>query len=82
MNKYTDEEEKVFEERAKDFIGRKPEASRKRVSDYAGVGIAVLERLEKNGAFKLPKPKTVKESRKRVAEVRRINKDWGIGSWN
>jgi hypothetical protein len=69
---YTNDELKVFEERAKDFIQRKPEASRKRVADYAGVGLAVLERLEKNGNFKLPKVKTSKQ-------IRRINKNWGIG---
>ena len=72
ISNYTNEELVVFEERAKDFIGRKPEASRKRVSDYAGVGIAVLERLEKNSSLKLPKAKTLKQ-------IRRINKDWGIG---
>jgi hypothetical protein len=69
---YTNDELKVFEERAKDFIERKPEASRKRIADYAGVGISVLERLEKNGNFKLPKAMTSKQ-------IRRINKDWGIG---
>ena len=71
-NFYSDEQLKTFEERAKDFIERKPEASRKRIADYAGVGISVLERLEKNGNFKLPKAMTSKQ-------IRRINKDWGIG---
>ena len=71
-NFYSDEQLKTFEERAKDFIERKPEASRKRIADYAGVGIGVLERLEKNGNFKLPKSMTSKQ-------IRRINKDWGIG---
>ena len=71
ISNYTNEELVVFEERAKDFIKRKPEASRKRVSDYAGVGLTVLERLEKNGAFKLPKPMTSKQ-------IRKTNKDWGI----
>jgi hypothetical protein len=71
-NFYSDEQLKTFEERAKDFIERKPEASRKRIADYAGVGIGVLERLEKNGNFKLPKAMTSKQ-------IRRINKDWGIG---
>jgi len=71
-NKYTHEEEEVFIKRAKEFIERKPEASRKKVADYSGVGIAVLERLEKNSSLKLPKAKTLKQ-------IRRINKDWGIG---
>lgn len=71
-NFYSDEQLKTFEERAKDFIERKPEASRKRIADYAGVGIVVLERLEKNGNFKLPKAMTSKQ-------IRKINKDWGIG---
>jgi len=66
---YTKEEEAKFIVRAKDFIKRKPEASRKRVADYAGVGLTVLERLEKNGAFKLPKPMTSKQ-------IRKTNKDW------
>ena len=68
---YSNEELVVFEERAKDFIKRKPEASRKRVADYAGVGLSVLERLEKNGNFKLPKAMTSKQ-------IRKINKNWGI----
>jgi len=68
---YSNEELIVFEERAKDFIKRKPEASRKRVADYAGVGLSVLERLEKNGNFKLPKAMTSKQ-------IRKINKNWGI----
>ena len=42
------------------------------MADYSGVGIAVLERLEKNSSLKLPKAKTLKQ-------IRRINKDWGIG---
>ena len=66
---YTSDELKVFEKRAKEFIERKPNASRAKISIYSGVGISVLERLEKNGAFKLPKPMTSKQ-------IRKTNKDW------
>jgi len=69
---YTKEEEAKFIVRAKEFMARKPEASRARISIYAGVGISVLERLQEVGEFKLPKPKTKKQ-------VRHINKNWGIG---
>tara|TARA_R110002050_G_scaffold152028_1_gene279353 strand:- start:145 stop:378 length:234 start_codon:yes stop_codon:yes gene_type:complete len=62
--KYTKEEEDVFEQRVIEYIKKKPNASRRKVSDYAGVGIAVLERLEKNGNFVLPKPMTSKQVRK------------------
>jgi|TARA_R110000803_G_scaffold124736_2_gene192464 hypothetical protein len=68
---YTDEEEIVIEKRAIEYMQKKPNASRTRVAIYAGVGVAVLERLEKNGNFKLPKPMTSKQ-------VRKTNKDWGI----
>ena len=68
---YTSDELKVFEKRAKEFIERKANASRAKISIYSGVGISVLERLEKNGAFKLPKPMTSKQ-------IRKTNKDWGI----
>jgi hypothetical protein len=64
-SRYTKEEEDTFEKRAIEYIKNKPDASRKKIADYAGVGISVLERLEKNGNFKLPKPMSVKQIRKK-----------------
>jgi|TARA_R110000787_G_scaffold208328_1_gene318262 hypothetical protein len=68
--KFTEEEEQVFIDRAKDFMQRKPEASRARVAVYAGVGIGVLERLGKRDGFKLPEPMTSKQSKP-------LKKNWG-----
>jgi len=68
-SKYTNEEELIIEQRAIEYIKRKPNASRTRIAIYAGAGVSVLERLEKNGNFKLPKPMSVKQIRKQS--------DWG-----
>ena len=68
---YTKEEEMVIEKRAIEYMEKKPNASLTRVAIYAGVGVTVLERLEKNGNFKLPKPMTSKQ-------IRKTNKYWGI----
>jgi len=61
---YTAEEEIIIEQRAIEYMKKKNNDSRTRIALYAGVGIAVLERLEKNGNFKLPKPMTPKQIRK------------------
>jgi predicted protein tyrosine phosphatase len=66
---YTAEELEVFKQRTIDFIQKHPDANRSRISRYAGVGISVLEKLEKTGAFKLPKPMNPKQVRK--------THDWG-----
>lgn len=68
---YTEEEEKEFEKRVVEYMKKKPNANKTRIAIYAGVGISVLERLEKNGNFKLPEPLTAKQ-------IRKTNKDWGI----
>ena len=49
---YTEEEEKEFEKRVVEYMKKKPNANKTRIAIYAGVGISVLERLEKNGNFK------------------------------
>jgi len=60
---YSQEEQEEFLTRAIDFMKKKPDASRARVAKYSGVGMAVLERFEKEGKLTLPKPMTKKQVR-------------------
>ena len=48
MTKYTQDKYKEFAMRAKEFIAKNPDASRKRISDYAGVHAGALDRLSKD----------------------------------
>ena len=58
---YREEEYDKFLARAIEFMEKKPDASRARVVMYAGVGLSVLERFEKEGKLTLPKPMTKKQ---------------------
>jgi hypothetical protein len=58
---YREEEYNEFLARAIEFMKKKPDASRARVAMYAGVGISVLERFEREGKLTLPKPMTKKQ---------------------
>ena len=60
---YSQEEQEEFLTRAIEFMKKKPDASRARVAMYAGVGLSVLERFEKEGKLTLPKPMTKKQAR-------------------
>jgi hypothetical protein len=60
---YKEEEYAEFLSRAIEFMEKKPDASRARVANYAGVGLSVLERFEKEGKLTLPKPMTKKQVR-------------------
>ena len=60
---YKEEEYDKFLARAIEFMKKKPDASRTRVANYAGVGLSVLERFEKEGKLTLPKPMTKKQVR-------------------
>jgi glutathione synthase/RimK-type ligase-like ATP-grasp enzyme len=60
---YREEEYDKFLARAIEFMEKKPDASRARVAMYAGVGLSVLERFEKEGKLTLPKPMTKKQVR-------------------
>jgi len=60
---YREEEYDKFLARAIEFMEKKPDASRARVANYAGVGLSVLERFEKEGKLTLPKPMTKKQVR-------------------
>ena len=60
---YREEEYNEFLARAIEFMKKKPDASRARVAMYAGVGISVLERFEREGKLTLPKPMTKKQVR-------------------
>jgi len=53
-----------FLARAKKFMKENPNASRAKIATYAGVGVAVLERFEKEGKLKLPPVMTGKQARK------------------
>lgn len=61
---YTEEKYKEFLERALRFMKENPNASRAKIATYAGVGIATLERFEKEGKLKLPPVMTSKQVRK------------------
>tara|TARA_R110000782_G_C14453242_1_gene372410 strand:+ start:140 stop:376 length:237 start_codon:yes stop_codon:yes gene_type:complete len=64
MSKYTQEKYKEFAMRAKDFIAKNPDASRKRISDYAGVHSGALDRLSKDYGFAMPKAMTPQQTRR------------------
>jgi hypothetical protein len=64
MSKYTQEKYKEFALRAKEFIAKNPDASRKRISDYAGVHAGALDRLSKDYGFVMPKAMTPQQTRR------------------
>jgi hypothetical protein len=51
---YSRTQEEEFLTRAKRFMNKNPDTNRTKIAMYAGVGIAVLERLEEEGRIKLP----------------------------
>ena len=58
---YREEEYDKFLARAIEFMEKKPDACRTRIAKYAGVGLSVLERFEREGKLTLPKPMTKKQ---------------------
>ena len=62
---YAQEQYDEFLERAIRFLKENPNTSRAKVATYAGVGISVLERFEKEGKLKLPPVMTSKQARAR-----------------
>lgn len=62
---YDENQLQEFLERAIRFMKDNPTASRTKISIYAGCGIKVLERFEKEGRLKLPPVLTSKQARKR-----------------
>ena len=64
---YTKEEKQIIIDRANEYMKRKPNTTRNKVANYAGVAISVLERW----GDVLPKPITAKQ---------RISKSpWRVG---
>lgn len=61
---YSKEELETMLERAKDFMIRKPKASRARIALYAGCAVSMLEQWEKEGLLKLPPVLTHKQRKK------------------
>ena len=61
---YNEDQLQEFLERAIRFIKENPKASRAKIMTYAGCGISVLERFEKEGRLKLPPVMTSKQARK------------------
>jgi len=51
---YSKTQEEEFLVRAKRFMKENPDTNRTRIAMYAGVSVAVLERLEEEGRIKLP----------------------------
>jgi len=64
MSKYTAERYLEFATRAKEFIAKNPDASRKRIADYAGVHAGALDRLSKDYGFVMPKAMTPQQTRR------------------
>ena len=50
--------------RAKEFIEKNPNASRKRIADYAGVSASTLDNISKASDFVMPKALTPQQTRK------------------
>lgn len=61
---YNEDQLQEFLERAIRFMKENPKASRAKIMTYAGCGISVLERFEKEGRLKLPPVMTSKQARK------------------
>ncbi len=64
MSRYTKEKYDEFAVRAKEFIAKNPDASRKRIADYAGVHAGALDRLSKEYEFTMPKAMTPQQTRR------------------
>ena len=62
---YTPEQLNTIVEREQQHKTENPKATRASIARYTGVGISVLQRLEKQGKLKLPKPITRQQQRKR-----------------
>ena len=62
---YSEEQINVFIQRVNQFKKENPDATRASLARYAGCGISVLKRLEKQGKLTLPKPLTRKQQAKR-----------------
>ena len=63
MGRYTEKEEEVILERAKEYINKNPKTSRGKLAIYTGASVMVLERLENEGKMKLPQKLTTKQVR-------------------
>lgn len=80
MSKYTAERYLEFATRAKEFIEKNPDASRKRISDYAGVHAGALDRIQEEYGFVMPKPMNPQEKRKASSWgtiLGGLSKKWG-----
>ncbi len=64
MSRYTKEKYDEFAVRAKEFIAKNPDASRKRIADYAGVHAGALDRLSKEYEFTMPKAMNPQQTRR------------------
>jgi|TARA_R110000824_G_scaffold4980_1_gene23346 hypothetical protein len=60
---YSDEKEQEFLTRAIAYMEKNPKTTRGKVALYAGVGVSVLERFEKEGRLTLPPKMTIKQAR-------------------
>lgn len=60
---YSDEKEQEFLTRALAYMEKNPKTTRGKVAVYAGVGVSVLERFEKEGKLTLPPKMTIKQAR-------------------
>ena len=58
------EEREIAIKRAKQFIENNPDASRKKIAEYAGVSASTLDKISETNDFTMPKPLTSKQARK------------------
>ena len=59
-----EEEREIAITRAKQYIEKNPNASRKKIAEYAGVSASTLDKISETNDFTMPKPLTSKQTRK------------------
>tara|TARA_R110002167_G_scaffold164850_2_gene361809 strand:- start:1311 stop:1580 length:270 start_codon:yes stop_codon:yes gene_type:complete len=59
-----EEEREIAITRAKEYIEKNPDASRKKIAEYSGVSASTLDKISETSDFTMPKPLTSKQTRK------------------
>lgn len=59
-----EQERETAIKRAKEFIEKNPNASRKKIAEYSGVSASTLVNISKTSDFTMPKPLTAKQTRR------------------
>ena len=59
-----EEEREIAITRAKEYIEKNPDASRKKIAEYSGVSASTLDKISETSDFTMPKALTSKQVRK------------------